>query len=800
MIDMISPKTKSLMTVLAIAVLSSCMNIPEHRTNSLRPSAYPLITIDPYTSGWSFTDHLYDDVVRHWSGNKFPLLGVLTVDGVDYRFMGQEEPVCDVIVADSENEAWNGRYVTANNDMDWMNPDYDDSSWKSGNGAFGTRSYEPTVGTEWSGGRIWVRREFEWPENLEGRDVYLRFSNDDEVVIYINGVEAAHSSRCNKNEIVKLSPEVVSTLNPGKNVIAATCYDYGWCAFLDFALLAKRHEAEIYSRTAVQTSADVQATQTHYTFTCGPVDLKLTFMAPLLLDDLELVSRPVNYISYEVSANDGSEHDVAVYFEASPEWATFENAETVNDGFSCNGLTFVKTGTVSQKILERRGDHVTIDWGYFHMAAEDDGVQTDVEKLGLMRDLGHISDGDGFIMIGYDDIYSIQYFGENLRPYWNRDGNRTIVDMFTAAEKEYESLKRRCERFDNEMMAEATAKGGSEYAELCAAAYRQAISAHKLVVSPEGELLFLSKENFSNGSIGTVDITYPSAPLFLRYNPELVKGLMNHIFHYSESGRWTKPFAAHDVGTYPQANGQTYDGDMPIEESGNMLILAAAIAHEEGNADYAVKHWQTLTTWKDYLVEHGLDPENQLCTDDFAGHSAHNANLSIKAILGIASYGYLAGMSGDRETEEKYISLARDLALQWMEMADDGDHYRLTFDRPGTWSQKYNLVWDKIFGWNIFPDSVRQKEIAYYLCCQNKYGLPLDCRQTYTKTDWVMWTAAMADDKETFGKFVSPLWNFMNETVDRLPMSDWVFTDKPEHRAFRARAVVGGYCMKMLEN
>ncbi len=230
----------------------------------------------------------------------------------------------------------------------------------------------------------------------------------------------------------------------------------------------------------------------------------------------------------------------------------------------------------------------------------------------------------------------------------------------------------------------------------------------------EGTLLFLSKENNSNGSIGTVDITYPSSPLFLLYSPELVKGLMNPIFYYSESGKWTKPFAAHDVGTYPLANGQTYGGDMPIEESGNMLITTAALATMEGNADYAASHWDLLTVWTDYLVENGLDPENQLCTDDFAGHFAHNANLSIKAIMGIASYAKLASMLDKEDVATKYMEIAKEMAVKWEKMAIDGDHYKLTFDRSGTWSQKYNIVWDKLLGFNIFDPQIVQKEMAYY--------------------------------------------------------------------------------------
>lgn len=421
--------------------------------------------------------------------------------------------------------------------------------------------------------------------------------------------------------------------------------------------------------------------------------------------------------------------------------------------------------------------------------------------LAYSEDLGKVGTDKvaGHVLIGYDDLYSIQYFGKNLMPYWKKNGQVTIEQEFAAAEKDYRTILSRCDRFDRELMDEAAACGGKEYAELCALVYRQAIAAHKLVANGNGELMFFSKENFSNGSIGTVDITYPSSPLFLKYNVELAKGLMNFIFEYSESGKWSKPFAAHDVGTYPLANGQTYGGDMPVEETGNMLILTTAIAHKEGNADYAAKHWDMLTTWADFLLEKGLDPENQLCTDDFAGHFAHNANLSIKAIMGIAGYGKMAGMLGKKDIAEKYTQAAKEMAGKWVEMAADGDHYKLTFDKAGTWSQKYNLVWDELLGLNIFPKEVAQKEIAYYLTKQNLYGLPLDSRRTYTKSDWIMWTATMAPDVVTMQKFIAPVYKYANETGSRVPISDWHETPDAKQVGFQARSVVGGYFMPMLK-
>ncbi len=641
-------------------------------------------------------------------------------------------------------------------------------------------------------------------------------------------------NRWRNNVVIDLPEAAKRTLKPGKVTIAAHCHNTVGGSYVDFGLF-KKDDGGRFMDVAEQVSVDVLPTRTVYTFLCGGVEVDMIFTAPLLMDDLDLMSRPVNYLTYQVRSADGKEHDVQVYFEASPELAVHSTIQpVVSERGSLDGIDYVRTGTVEQNVLGRKGDNVRIDWGYFYLgtpsgkgctaigdyfdmkntfnesgalAESEETIMTgnilkDRISLAYANDLGKVGSKtvSDYVLLAYDDIWSIQYFGENLRPYWNRNEDRTITGEMSAAASAYNSIMKDCAMFDINMMAETEKAGGRKYAELCALAYRQAIAAHKLVESPDGDLLWLSKENFSNGSIGTVDVTYPSAPLFLYYNPELAKGLLNHIFYYSESGKWKKPFAAHDVGTYPLANGQTYGGDMPVEESGNMLVLTAAIAKAEGNAEYAARHWDVLTVWTDYLVEYGLDPANQLCTDDFAGHFAHNANLSVKAIMGIASYAMLADMLGKGDVAEKYMSKAREMADEWKEMAADGDHYKLTFDKSGTWSQKYNLVWDKLLGFNIFDPEIARTEIAYYRTKQNVYGLPLDSRRTYTKTDWIMWTATLADDKAVFEEFIAPVHKFMDETVSRVPMSDWVFTDSPRQTGFQARSVVGGYWIKMLEN
>lgn len=821
---------KKIFFLLSILIVCACTEQNESRmTSRLRAPAYPLINIDTYTNAWLFGDTLYKHQPLHWTGKEFPLLGAVRVDGKVYRFLGIENNLLKPVQKMGESEPWTARYVNEAPKSGWMTRNFDDKSWKKGEGTFGKRDNH-NINTLWESEHIWVRREFTLDNDLSDQKVFLEYSHDDDVEIYINGIKVVSiSDRCQDNASHELKGDALLSLQKGKNVIAAYCRNKGGFAYLDLGLSMEVYGQPCFAETAVQKSAEALPTQTIYNFTCGPVDLEITFTAPLLMDDLELLSRPVNYISYKVKSNDSQSHEVDLYLEAGTAWAlNMFNQSSQSETFEKNDLLYLKTGSKQQQILGKKGDDVRIDWGYFYLCAEKENTRSAVgncysmrmnfrntgsldrknpvapdeqDRLALSRSLGKVKRSvNGYFMLGYDDIYSIQYFGENLRPYWNRNGDKSIQDVFSTAAGEYNKLKKACDKFDNTLMIEATRCGGVEYAELCALAYRQSVSAHKLLQAPNGDLLFLSKENYSSGSIATVDVTYPSAPLFLLYNVDLMKGMLNPIFYYVESGKWGQPFAPHDVGIYPIANGQVTTTYLPVEESGNMLILATAIATMEGDARYAEQHWNTLSQWADFLVKKGFDPDYQENTDVFAGSSAHNANLSIKAIQGIASYGRLADMLGKNDIAQKYTALARKMALEWVKKADDGDHYRFAFDQPGTWSQKYNLVWDKIMKINVFPHEVREKEIAYYLTKQNEFGLPLDSRHQYTKADWIVWSATLARSTSDFQQLITPLYRFVNETTDRIPMSDWYWTDKPQHVSFRARSVLGGYFIKMMED
>ena len=385
-----------------------------------------------------------------------------------------------------------------------------------------------------------------------------------------------------------------------------------------------------------QTRLEVLPTRTVYEFAGAGVAVGLTFFTPALPDDLDVLSRPLTYIQWSAASRDGRDHDVQIYFDAASDLVVNTPDQPVLAArYQLDGLPLLRMGSREQPVLAKRGDDLRIDWGYLYLAADKaEGITAfagdraqaraafdaggrlpDSDELGDVRRGGPVlaygialgkvnaSPVSRYLMLAYDDLFSIEYFERRERAWWRRNG-ATAADLVRSARREHDALLERSKRFDTELMADLRKAGGVQYAQLAVLAYRQTLAAHKLVADADGTALFFPKENFSNGCIATVDVIYPSAPFALLFSPRLMKAQLQPVMDYARMDRWRFPFAPHDLGTYPQANGQVYGGgerteenQMPVEESGNMLILLAALARVEGNADYTAHYWPQVTKW-----------------------------------------------------------------------------------------------------------------------------------------------------------------------------------------------------------
>lgn len=565
-----------------------------------------------------------------------------------------------------------------------------------------------------------------------------------------------------------------------------------------------------------QEYSDMSALVTDYLFSNDKIVLSLSFFTPLFPDDIYHLSRPVSYLNVRYDSADGEKHTVVLNIRVSEEIcidkkgaSPVETAEVSVPG----SLACISIGSKEQKMLTRSGDDLRIEWGRFYLAIPSYGKVFEASKDDMTFVCGELTLCEGeetAVLFAYDDDKCLEYFENKIEACWKTKG-LSIEEAIYEAYAEREEILEKCRDLSERIYDDAESAGGEKYADLLALAFRQTIAAHKAAISPDGEVLFVSKECFSNGCAATVDVTYPSSPFMLLYNIELLKGTLRPIFDFVRSEDWEFDFAPHDAGQYPLVNGQVYGNggsgkilkrtsQMPVEECGNIIIMMANITMLEGHSGFADEHSELLEQWVKYLVEFGEDPENQLCTDDFAGHLAHNCNLSVKAIMGIAGYSKIIGLQGREKDAEEYMAIARRMAESWVKRAvnEDGS-FRLAFDRADTFSMKYNIIWDKLWGTGLFPSYVLYSEFASNKKHFNAYGMPLDNRASYTKSDWLVWTASLAPTKEEFEEYIAPMWDAYNVTPSRVPMTDWYDTVTSQVIGFRHRSVVGGVFIKLLE-
>ena len=299
---------------------------------------------------------------------------------------------------------------------------------------------------------------------------------------------------------------------------------------------------------------------------------------------------------------------------------------------------------------------------------------------------------------------------------------------------------------------------------------------------------------------------------------------------------WPYDFAPHDLGTYPWCAGQVYgtayrqdkyccgmfstgvsprtnqmlyirpaesdeydkNCQMPVEECGNMLIMQAAAIVAGGDKKLAKDNFSLLRGWVKYLEKYGLNPENQLCTDDFAGHLAGNINLSLKALAGIEGFSVICRALGKNALADTYEEKARAFAEKFKKKVGEGI-MPLAYGQEDTFSVKYNILFDKLFGFDLIGSDICERETAYYIEKSNRYGVPLDTRENYTKSDWILWCAALTDDKEKARELYAPVVRYLEESPVRLPFGDWYRTEKGEIVHFINRTVQGGIFAPLLK-
>lgn len=613
-----------------------------------------------------------------------------------------------------------------------------------------------------------------------------------------------------------------------------------------------------------QTDVTVNAFSTDYTFECEEFVLKASFVSPVVPTELELMARPVCYFVYKIVSKVPLQN-VKVAIALHQEHCYNQSEDyVIGGGFAYPDYEIGFFGLNRQHPMSNMFDSIAADWGYTYLAAKECFFTTETawnnfvatgkaeyvyseeetKYLLAINTEGQVEKAtEGKILIAFDDLCSIYYYGEWLKGYYFRNG-KTIFDAIEDAFYHYEDTLQKIEKFQADLYERLT-DYDEDYKLLCVTALRQTVAAHKLVEDKKGNLLFLSKECHSNGCIATVDVTYPSMPLFLLYQPELISGMARPIFKFARMPIWKFDYAPHDAGTYPYCFGQIYgvnrkleendkyvanmlqrnrwngivvshpmvyqypehaniyvfDSQMPIEECSNMLVISyAAMARGADDALYK-ENYDLLKLWFQYIEKSGLVPETQLCTDDFFTRVEANVNLSIKAMVGVKCFALIAerfGYQEDAETAKRCLKAYQDEFYNYFK---DCEHQPLSYHTgEDTYSLKYNMAYDVLFDFGIFSEEMREKEVECYLKKNQHLGVPLDNRSDLTKTDWILHACTLTDDREKQREIYGNVANFLNETTDRVPFSDLYHVDTGLIKEFQNRTVQGGIFILLLKD
>ncbi|RMZ04257.1 hypothetical protein D0862_05374 [Hortaea werneckii] len=591
-----------------------------------------------------------------------------------------------------------------------------------------------------------------------------------------------------------------------------------------------------------QASYEYTSTRSKFELQAGPVTMDVTFLSPVTPDDLTAQSFPITYVSVAVSSSDGGEHDVKLYTDVSAEWASGDRSKVAqwDYGTTESNVVYHKFWRHDQE--EFIEDDQQAAWGFWYYATADgdglthqSGADTDVRDQftsnGLLEnteDTDYRAINDAYPVFGFakdlgsvgsdsvETVFTINIAQDNTVQYRDGNGVESIPSYWANTYQDYESaldhfygqyqdVSSQTADLDSRVASDSTAAGGDDYLTLTSLAVRQAWAALAVSGTPDEPLIFL-KEISSNGDIQTVDVIIPTFPIILYFNPGWLKLLLDPIVRYQEAGLFTQgAFALHDLGVFPKAT-EAGPEQQPVEECGNMIIMALAYAQRTGDTGYLTQHYDLLNQYTGYLVNDSLYPDNQISTDDFAGSLANQTNLALKGMIGIKAMSMIAQMTGHADDSSNYADIAESYIAQWQDLgiAQDANppHTTLSYGDNSSHGLLYNLYSDSLLETHLVPTSVYEMQSNFYPTVANKYGVPLDTRHGYTKNDWEMFCAAIAAP-DTRALFISDTADFINQTPSNGPVTDLYETDTADYAngiRFMARPVVGGWFSLLVLN
>jgi hypothetical protein len=594
-----------------------------------------------------------------------------------------------------------------------------------------------------------------------------------------------------------------------------------------------------FEQALQQTKLEVTPTRSTFTLEGGGVELVAEFLSPVEPGDPKRQSIPFSYVTLTARSTDGKPHDVQLYADISGEWCRGDDSQqitwspsqvsypggtlqvwsaelasqqplTEQDQQAAWGSTVWAT-PASSGLTYQSGQDVVVRAQFVNNGKLTDGNDTSYRAISddwpvfaFCADLGSLGSSAVTmpLSIGLARTPAVSYLGQNLDPWWSKEFS-SWQDMLGFFHGDRAAAQRRATSLDNRITADAQAAGGAAYAGLCSIALRQAYGGTELVAGPGGSPWAFLKEISSDGNVSTVDVLFPASPVWVYADPGYLALLLTPLLAYAESGNWPEQFAPHDLGSaYPVAGGHNDGGgeNMPVEESGNMLIMAAAYIQQAPSAAkaFATAHYKVLKQWADYLVANLPDPGFQNQTDDFAGEIAHSVNLALKAIIAVAAFGQIATAAGNSADAASYAAKAKSFIGYWATHAQDPSaaHLDLTYNGDdggnGTWGTSYNGFADRLLGTGLVPAPVLAEQAAWYPRVSNLFGLPLQVPHSYAKSDWEMFTAAWLSAYPVKQQLIEQVYTYANTTPQRVPFSDLYDTISGDQVSFQARPVQGG--------